>query len=297
MAWRVVGINNPAQLSAKDHQLIIKQAESISIPLEDIDCLVLDSYGIVTTTNLLTGLTALGVSVLICDEKHLPASILLPYSQHSRQTKVSRLQLTINQPLKKRLWQRIVAQKIINQAAVLKKFNYTDESLVTLASKVRSGDTTNRESIAARMYFSALLDDTTRRKPVWHNAALNYGYAVVRSHIARHIAARGLIVSQGIFHRSELNGFNLADDIIESFRPAVDDYILSHVAPFHTGQPDASLSKEDRQRIIDLLNYYVMVEDKKLTIKHAGERTVESFVQAIEAGKSNMLTLPEIIIL
>lgn len=265
MAWQVIGIQNPAKLSTRDNQLVIAQNEEVTIPIEDIDALILDSYGITTSANLLTELTAKSTTVLICDDKHLPATILLPYSQHSRQAKVSRQQLSMSQPLKKQLWQRIITQKITNQAAVLSYFQLDDSLLQTYIGEIKSGDSTNRESLAARIYFSQLLNDATRRKPIWHNAALNYGYAMVRSHIARHIAARGLVSSQGIFHRSELNSFNLADDIIEPYRAAVDKFILEKVAPFHTGEPDSSLSKHDRQLIIDILNYHVTIDNKKFT--------------------------------
>ena len=159
---------------------------------------------------------------------------------------------------------------------------------------VKSGDTSNRESIAARIYFDQLLDDATRRKPIWHNAALNYGYAMVRSHIARHIAARGLVASQGIFHHNELNSFNLADDLIEPYRAAVDLYILEKVAPLHVGDRDTSLTKHDRQLIIDILNYCVIINGKKFTVKHAIERTVESFIECIEVKEARKLLLPKI---
>ena len=294
MAWRVIGISNPAQLSLKDHQLVIKQDEAVNLPIEDIDALIIDGYGVTLTANLTTELATSGTTVVICDEKHLPASVLLPYSQHSRQAKVSRQQLAIGQALKKQLWRAIVTQKILNQAKVLEIFDYNAEPLEKLAGEVRSGDSDNRESIAARLYFSELLDDATRRKPTWYNAALNYGYAMVRSHIARHIAARGLIASQGIFHRSGLNSFNLADDLIEPYRAAVDQYIITHVAPLHIGDPDTSLTKEDRQRIVDILNFSVIIQGKKHTVKNAVELTVESFVQAIEADEVRPLKLPQI---
>lgn len=295
MAWRIIGIENPAQLWLKDHQLVIKQDEAVSVPIEDIDGLVIDSYGITLTTNLLVELATAGTTVVICDDKHLPASILLPYSQHSRQARVSRQQLAMSLPFKKQLWQQIIIQKITNQAMVLKKFDYDNSTLLKLAKEVYSGDSTNRESIAARLYFSELLDDATRRKPMWHNSALNYGYAMVRSHIARHISARGLIASQGIFHRNELNSFNLADDIIETFRPAVDEFVLSKIAPFHIEELDASLTKEDRQKILDILNIPVIIDSRKYPIRLAIERTIESFIQAIEAGDSGKLELPSII--
>ncbi|MFC2639858.1 MAG: type II CRISPR-associated endonuclease Cas1 [Candidatus Saccharibacteria bacterium] len=294
MAWRVVAIENPARLSLRDNQLVIAQDVEATLPIEDLDTLVLDSYGITTTANLLTALATKSTTTVICDEKHLPASVLLPYSQHSRQAKVSRQQLAMSQPLKKQLWQHVVEQKIVNQADVLRMVGLDDMSIRKHASDVKSGDTSNRESIAARIYFDQLLDDATRRKPIWHNAALNYGYAIVRSHIARHIAARGLVASQGIFHHNELNSFNLADDLIEPYRAAVDLYVLEKVAPLHVGDRDASLTKHDRQLIIDILNYYVIMSDKKFMIKHAVERTVESFIECIEVKEVRKLLLPKI---
>ena len=294
MAWRVVAIENPARLSLRDNQLVIAQDVEATLPIEDLDTLVLDSYGITTTANLLTALATKSTTTVICDEKHLPASVLLPYSQHSRQAKVSRQQLAMSQPLKKQLWQHVVEQKIVNQADVLRMVGLDDMSIRKHASDVKSGDTSNRESIAARIYFDQLLDDATRRKPIWHNATLNYGYAIVRSHIARHIAARGLVASQGIFHHNELNSFNLADDLIEPYRAAVDLYVLEKVAPLHVGDRDASLTKHDRQLIIDILNYYVIMSDKKFMIKHAVERTVESFIECIEVKEVRKLLLPKI---
>ena len=113
-------------------------------------------------------------------------------------------------------------------------------------------------------------------------------------HIARHIAARGLVASQGIFHHNELNNFNLADDLIEPYRAAVDLYILEKVAPLHVGDRDAVLTKHDRQLIIDILNYYVIMNGKKFTIKHAIERTIESFIECIEVKEARKLLLPKI---
>ena len=296
MAWRVVTIENPARLSVRDNQLVITQEMESTLPIEDIDALILDNYGSTITTNLLTALATKGTTAVICDEKHFPASVLLPYSQHSRQAKVSRQQLSMSQPLKKQLWQQIIISKITNQADVLRYRGLDDSTLRSLSNDVKSGDTSNRESIAARIYFDQILGDATRRKPTWHNAALNYGYAMVRSHIARHIAARGLIASQGLFHHNELNSFNLADDLIEPYRAVVDMYILENVAPHHTGDPDSGLTKHDRQLAIDILNYYVIMNGKKFTVRHSVERTVESFIECIETKEASKLLLPKIVL-
>ena len=296
MAWRVVAIENPARLSVRDNQLVITQEIESTLPIEDIDALILDNYGSTITTNLLTALATKGTTTVICDEKHLPASVLLPYSQHSRQAKVSRQQLSMSQPLKKQLWQQIIISKITNQADVLRSRGLDDSNLRSLANDVKSGDTSNRESIAARIYFDQILGDATRRKPIWHNAALNYGYAMVRSHIARHIAARGLVASQGLFHHNELNSFNLADDLIEPYRAVIDMYILENIAPYHTGDLDSSLTKHDRQLAIDILNYYVIMNGKKFTVRHSVERTVESFIECIETKEADKLLLPKTVL-
>ena len=225
MGWRVVSIENPAHLSLERGSLVIKRDEVIKLPIEDIDTVVIDNYAITMSANLLGELAVNNVATIICDAKHTPCTVVAPLSQHSRQAKVTQMQIGMSQPLRKNLWQVIVKQKIINQAAVLSKFDYDETAgkLIKLTTEVRSGDTTNRESIAARLYFAELFDDATRRKPTWYNSALNYIYAIVRSVVARSISARGLVPSLGLFHHSELNNFNLADDVIEPFRPFVDD--------------------------------------------------------------------------
>ena len=296
MAWRVVSIENPAQLSLRDNRIVIKQDEEVSLPLEDIDTLLLDNYAISISANLLSELSRNKVTTILCDDKHLPASILVPFSQHSRQAKVSRAQLSITEPLRKNLWRNIVIQKINNQAKVLEKFDYIHESenLKSLAKTVRTDDSDNRESVAARSYFAILLDDATRRKPMWHNSALNYGYAIVRSSLAKSLAARGLVLSQGIFHHNELNSFNLVDDIIEPFRPAVDEYILKTVALRRIGDNDASLNRNDRAMILDILNQNVIINDRQFSTKIATDKVAENFAKTVQTGNLSDLILPSI---
>ena len=295
MGWRVVSIENPAHLSLDKGSLVIKRDETAKLPIEDIDVLVIDNYAVTTSINLLGELAANNVASIICDSRHTPCSIIEPLSQHSRQAKVSKMQMDMSQPLRKNLWQTIVKQKIINQAAVLTKFNYDETAgkLIKLATEVRSGDTTNRESIAARLYFSDLLDDATRRKPTWYNSALNYTYAITRSVVARSIAARGLIPSLGLFHHSELNSFNLADDLIEPYRAFCDNYVLSTIAARHIGEmDDNSLSRDDRHLAIDFLNNYVNIKNKQFTVRDAIDITVESLVRAISKKAPTELELP-----
>ena len=262
MGWRIVDIENPAKLGLKDNKLSIEQdVGPVYIPLEDIDTLVIDGQGITMSKNIITALSDFGINTVACDDKHLPSAIILPYSQASRGAKVARAQLNMPEATRKQLWRKNIIQKINNQADVLEKFNYSFKDLQQLAKTVRSGDVSNNESVAARLYFDRLLGDATRRKPMWYNSALNYGYAIVRSAIARSVASRGLIAMVGINHHSELNQYNLVDDLIESFRPIVDEYILSSIAPRHIGEfEDSNLSREERHLIIDILNNYDIIE-------------------------------------
>lgn len=142
MAWRVIVIENPAKLSLRDNKLVIKQDDEVSLPLEDIDSLVIDNREVAITANILSGLASFGVNTLICDEKHLPATVALPHGQASRGSKHARQQLGMGEALRKQLWRKDIMQKIKNQAMVLQKNGYTAEAsqLEKLASTVRSGD-------------------------------------------------------------------------------------------------------------------------------------------------------------
>lgn len=298
MAWRVVAIENPAKLSFKDNKLIVKQEDEVSLPLEDIDSLIIDNREVILTTNIISALSHFGVNTIVCDDKHLPSTVILPHGQASRGSKNARMQLNMGEALRKQLWRNNIIQKIKNQAIVLRKNGFDTEAnhLDKLAATVRSGDAGNNESIAARIYFGKLLDDATRRKPLWHNSALNYGYAIVRGALAREVTARGLVTEIGINHHSELNQYNLVDDLIETFRPIVDDYIISIVALFHIGdEHDSSLNKDDRHKIIDIINQYGIMLDKRYTIKHLAGMTVESFINAISEDDAELLALPSVI--
>lgn len=295
MGWRVISIENPAKLSLKDNKLVVEQEEKVMVPLEDIDSLVIDGGGIVLSKNIITALSESGVNVLFCDEKHLPCSIIMPYSQASRGVKLAKAQLDMPEATRKQLWRKNIMQKISNQADVLEKFGYEHSDLRELAKTVRSGDAGNNESTAARFYFDRLLGDATRRKPMWHNSALNYGYAIVRSAIARNVASRGLISMVGINHHSELNQYNLVDDLIESFRPIVDDYILSTVAIHHIGDEDDRLTEEDRRFIVDILNNDDIICGKKFDVKFSINKMVESFAKAVLDDSVEALELPRIL--
>lgn len=295
MSWRTIVIENPAKISFKDNKIVISQDEEKLLPLEDIDSLVLDGRGICLTQNVIAKLSESGVNVVVCNDKHLPSAMLTSYSQASRGVKAASAQLNMPAATRKQLWRKNIVQKITNQAMVLEIFGHKSDDLLDLARSVRSGDVGNNESTAARLYFDRLLGDSTRREPMWYNSALNYGYAIVRGEIARNVASRGLIAMVGINHHSELNQYNLVDDLVEAFRPIVDKYILEKVAIYHVDdEQDEKLTHEDRHRIIDILNENGIIYNKEYSIKHMVEKVVESFVKSILDDNVDELILPAI---
>lgn len=282
MGWRSVVIANPAALMLEDRALAITQGGNTArVMLEDISVLVLDHPQISLTAPLLSACAEAQIAVLTVNAAHLPNGVLLPYLPHSRALKVMSAQLALTQPERKRLWQRIVQFKIRNQAAVLTRSGQPDEArrLEQLAREVRSGDPDNCEAQAAQIYFRGLFDPQFHRgQSRFHNAALNYGYAVVRAAIARTLTGYGFLPAFGLFHHSEQNAFNLADDLIEPYRPLVDAAVLAH----YPEEPDRELEPADKGRFVALLH-----EDVTLS-SHSTEEGNCTLLAAIEATVSGL---------
>lgn len=225
MSYRCLMIVNPARIRCKNEQLLIETEEVHSVPIEDISAIVLESRQSTITTAALAALAQNGVVTFWCDETHLPCGISLPFAQHSRQLGVLRWQMELTLPTKKRMWQQIVTAKIKNQAECLALCGKTQEAafLFGRAKAVTSGDKDNLEASAAAYYFPALFGaGYTRRNEDTRNAALNYAYAILRGYMARCLAVYGFLPCLGLHHDSELNQFNLADDLMEPFRPVAD---------------------------------------------------------------------------
>jgi CRISP-associated protein Cas1 len=294
MSWRSITIANDARISLRADSLVVKQEEEeFLVPLEDIGVLVLESRHVLLTTALLDACVRHKIAVLVCDEKHLPSGCLIGYQQHSRQWHITKAQCAWSAPFQKNTWRTIVQQKIHNQASVMKKMESGGavvEKLQHYAKTVRSGDTTNREGAAAQIYFSALLPaDTHRGSDTLVNTMLNYCYALVRASLARHIAAYGFLGSMGIWHKSELNNFNLADDLLESFRPFVD----LHVVTYLKKHPEiANFGKDAKQACVALLHMDVLLKNEKSTVLRATERVVQSLSSATQAKDTTLLSLP-----
>lgn len=291
MEFRAVFIANSAQLSVRKEQLVIRQTQEITVPMEDITSLMLESQAVTVSTAALQKLADYGVTVYFCDEKHMPAALLLPINRHSRQLKALKGQIAMTKPAQKRLWQTVVMAKIRNQAKCLELLECVGSGdLRELARTVRSGDPDNCEATAAAQYFPALFGHGfTRDTDCLTNAALNYGYAILRGAVARNLAVHGLEPCLGIFHHSELNQFNLADDLMEPYRPLVDLYVASNIC-----EGEDCLTPKLKQQLFNLTNYMVLQNGKRYRMISAVGRMTESFARWLTQD-GTALELPELI--
>lgn len=291
MEYRNIFIANPARLSVAREQLVIEQAEKYTVPLEDISAVLIESPQVQITAAAASAMANHGVTTFFCDEKHLPSCQLLPINQYCRQRKLFIAQCDIGKPLQKQLWQQITVRKIQNQAKCLQYMKREQADMLReIASSVLSGDRDNREAVAAAMYFPSLFGTGfSRGSDDIRNAALNYGYAILRGAIARNLVIHGLEPCIGIHHHSELNNFNLADDMIEPFRPAVDLFVATHV----TGNEEF-LTPQMKSSLFNITNYLVKQANKRYRIMSAVGRSCASLAAAVLSAEAK-LELPELL--
>lgn len=290
MGYRVLFLANPIKLSVKNEQLLIDNGEVTKVPLEDIECIVADSPQIRVNVYLLMKFSEYAITFYVTDKAHHPCGVFLPVSRHSRHMSVLNEQINMSLPTKKKLWKQIVMQKIENQAAVLKLCNIEGwHEIDCIKYKVHSGDTGNMEAVAASKYFKLLFGKTfSRSQENVINACLNYGYAILRSTIEKYLIVYGYEPSIGIFHKSTLNNFNLADDIIEAYRPLIDLFVKYNVTE------DEELSTGRKAQLVNLLNADVVIDGKLFACAKAVDNTVQSLTSFI-SGKRKGLLLPQII--
>ena len=292
MGFRNIKIDSHVKLSIKNQQLYIETDILRQIPLEDINCIIIENQTVTVSAYLLQKMADMGITVYVCDEKHLPNAVLLPMVRHSRHFKILKYQIEAGKPLQKRLWQQIVVRKIRNQALCLAYLDLDgSEELMKMCKEVQSGDRTHVEAKAAAFYFKSLYGlGFSRGNDHVINSALNYGYAIVRGLIARSIVCHGLEPSIGVFHPSELNNFNLADDMIEPFRPLVDLYVSQN---YDVAEIDSDLTPERKRDIFGIINYDMDVKGEKRIISNCIDMLVASYSSALQ-GKRSDLELPEL---
>lgn len=264
--------------------------EKSQIPCEDIGVIVVDQPQTTYTHQLLCQLSSTDAVVVLCDQNHLPTSILLPLVDHSTLVPRLHLQIALSTPRRKKLWAEIVKEKLKRQAENLPEDYPAKAKILDFARNVKSGDSTNREAQGAKVYWQNWLwqEEFRRdRDSAGINSMLNYGYAIVRASLARAVVAAGLQPSLGLMHRNRANAFCLVDDLIEPYRPMVD----SQVREIYR-QGYAELTVECKKQLLQLLA--IPMENRKETGPSGVmfQRYVNSLVRCME-GTEKRLEIPK----
>ncbi len=300
MIKKTLFFGNPAYLSVKNSQLVVKRSDPETkedivrtVPIEDIGVVVLEDRQITITNVALDALLQNNCAVVTCDDKHMPAGMLLPLEGNTIQSERFRDQIDASLPLKKQLWQQTVQAKIRNQASVLKRLSGVETGcMIAWSNDVKSGDSDNLEGRAAAYYwkniFPTLPDFTRNRQGEVPNNLLNYGYAIVRAVVARALVASGLLPTLGIHHHSRYNAYCLADDIMEPYRPYVDEMVLNIM---RSGQDYGELSTDLKRQLLGLPVTEVTIGGQRSPLMVAASQTTASLCKCF-SGELRKLVYP-----
>lgn len=309
MIKKTLYFGNPVYLSLRNAQLVIKlpdvekatvlpetlkkQAE-VTKSIEDIGIVVLDNKQITITSGVLEALLENNCSVITCDSRSMPVGLMPPLYGNTTQNERFRKQLDTSLPLKKQLWQQTIQAKINNQASVLK--DCMDEEVKCMriwATNVRSGDPDNLEARAAAYYWKSLFSDvdsfTREREGIPPNNLLNYGYAILRAVVARGLVISGLLPTLGIHHHNRYNAYCLADDIMEPYRPYVDELVFSLIQEYGK---NAELTKEMKTRLLTVPTLEVIIGGKRSPLMVAVGQTTASLYKCFN-GELRRISYPE----
>lgn len=295
MLKRTIYIGSPSYLKLAHRQLKIDDALSGetkgTVPIEDLGFLVLDHPQITISHPVIQFLQQHNVAIISCDESHLPVGLMLPISGHIEHSERLKQQINISEPLRKQLWKQTVEAKIYQQKEVLRKQGLVEEPMTKYLNAVKSGDSTNMEGIAAQYYWGQLFDDFTRsREGDSPNNFLNFGYAILRSMVARAIVCSGLHPTLGIFHRNKYNAYCLADDLMEPYRPYVDELVLEWISnPLNP----AEITKEAKAHLLKIATKDVYINGLIRPLMTALSITTSSLYKCF-SGESRVIHYPMI---
>lgn len=305
MIKRSVLVENKTVITTKQQQLILKsEIRESSIPIEDIGFLVIDNNETYLSIPAMNLLIENNTAVIICNTNHLPNGMFLNLNSHHIQQEIFKNQIEASLPLKKQLWQQTIIEKITNQGILLEQITQKKNSFEFLASKVLSGDTTNMEGVAASQYWKTFFDtsDSQLQKQVnfkrerfgdYPNNFLNYGYAILRAATARALSGSGMLNTLGIHHKSKYNAFALADDIMEPFRPLVDEKVYEIMQNFEEqGSSDSEQAKQLNTKIkaelLQILTRTVYFKEEKSPLMVALQKTASSLQQCYTGDRKKL---------
>lgn len=302
MIKRTLLFSNPAYLAVKDKQLQIDlphlkelgEVESRkAVPLEDIGIIVLDHPQITITHGTMASLLENNAAIITCNSSHLPTGLLLPLDGHNTQSERFRYQIDASQPLKKQLWQQTVQAKILNQAAVLFNRGIDCENMLYWAKSVKSGDPDNYEGRAAAYYwqnvFPKKIEFFRGREGNPPNNLLNYGYAILRAIVARGLVSSGLLPTLGIHHKNKYNAYCLADDIMEPYRPYVDEIVLGII---DRGENFLVLSPSIKSQLLGIATTDVLFDKGKSPLMVGLQQSTSSLAKCYE-GTARKINYPQ----
>lgn len=292
MLKRTILIENKSAVTMKNQQLVVKtELRESNIPIEDIGFLVLDHAEIYLSIPAMNQLIENNTSIIVCGKNHLPNGLFMNLNSHHIQQEIFRNQIEASLPFKKQLWQQTIIEKIKNQGLLLAKITKSANSFDFLASKVLSGDTSNMEGVAAQNYWknfpipSKETDGLKReRYGDYPNNFLNYGYAIVRAATARALSGSGLLNTLGIHHKSKYNAFALADDIMEPFRPLVDEKVFEIMQQYDEQELNTAIKAE----ILQILTRTVYFKDEKSPLMVALQKTASSLQQCYTGDRKKI---------
>lgn len=302
MIKRTLFFGNPAYLHFNDEQLVITLPETsllpekdriITIPIEDIGVIVIEHPQITVTHLLINSLLKNNVAVITCDSRHMPSGLLLPLEGNTTQQERFRHQINASEPLRKQLWQQTVRQKILNQAMVLNHEGRKTENMRYWADQVKSGDTENHEGRAAAYYWSELFESSLEfrrdREGSAPNNLLNYGYAILRATVARSLVASGMLPTFGIHHHNRYNAYCLADDMMEPYRPYVDQLVLRII---NEDQIPDELTRVHKAKLLQIPVLDVTINNRRSPLMLATQQTAASLSKCFQ-GELRKLEFPE----
>ena len=285
-------LENKASISTKNLQLVIKtETRESTIPIEDIGYLVIDHPEIYLSIPALNLLIDNNTAVIICNTNHLPNGMFLNLNSHHIQQEIFKNQINASAPLKKQLWQQTIIEKITNQGILLQNITAKTNNFEFLASKVLSGDSSNMEGVAANFYWKVFFEQKFKRERFgdYPNNFLNYGYAILRAATARALSGSGLLNTLGIHHKSKYNAFALADDIMEPFRPIVDE----KVAEIMQNYSEQELNTVIKAELLQILTRTVYFKEEKSPLMVALQKTASSLQQCY-TGERKKIKYPKL---
>ncbi len=292
MLKKSILLENKASLSTKNLQLVIKtETRESSIPIEDIGYLVIDHPEIYLSIPAMNLMIENNTAVIICNTNHLPNGMFLNLNSHHIQQEIFKNQINASVPLKKQLWQQTIIEKITNQGILLQNITSKTNNFEFLASKVLSGDSSNMEGVAANFYWKVFFEQKFKRERFgdYPNNFLNYGYAILRAATARALSGSGLLNTLGIHHKSKYNAFALADDIMEPFRPIVDE----KVAEIMQNYSEQELNTAIKAELLQILTRTVYFKEEKSPLMVALQKTASSLQQCY-TGERKKIKYPKL---